>query len=290
MKVLSFGEILFDCYPTKETIGGAPFNVSTYLAALGWDSFLYSAIGQDERGKNAKEVLAKHKVQSDFLQENPNLPTGICRITYRNKEPIYDLSQYSAYDAIIEQNDVYADSFDALYFGTLAQRNETSRKTLQKLIQKGQYDTVFFDMNLRQNYYHASQIEKDLKMASIVKVNREEFSYVKQLALCPDTDIQEECKTICQRYDIATLLVTLDKDGAACYDSHYGFTAVRAVKSKFVSAVGAGDSFSACFLHHFKQGKSPQAAMKKAGLLASYVISARETIPPLLPHILEKVR
>ena len=35
MKVLSFGEVLFDCYPTNDCIGGAPLNFAVYLTIGG---------------------------------------------------------------------------------------------------------------------------------------------------------------------------------------------------------------------------------------------------------------
>lgn len=290
MRVVSFGEIIFDCYPTGEKIGGAPFNFAAHLAALGDDAFLFGAIGQDALGSRAKQELLRCHVHDSFLQETPDLPTGVCRVTYQGKEPRYDLSQHSAYDAILEQRALYDQSFDVLYFGTLAQRSETSRKTLQNLLKNGRFGTVFFDMNLRQNYYCDAQVTEGLHRADVVKMNREEFHYAKQLSACPKADLQQACRYLCQHYGIAALIVTLDQDGAACCDARRGFFALPAQKGSFVSAVGAGDSFSACFLHHWMQGKSPRIAMEKAGILASYVVSQEEAVPPLLPHILEKIR
>ena len=45
---ISFGEIVFDCFPDgMQVIGGAPFNVAVHLARFGMDSMLMSAIGDD---------------------------------------------------------------------------------------------------------------------------------------------------------------------------------------------------------------------------------------------------
>lgn len=40
MKALSFGEILWDVYPGKECLGGAPMDFSVHLARLGFKSYI----------------------------------------------------------------------------------------------------------------------------------------------------------------------------------------------------------------------------------------------------------
>ena len=45
MKALSFGEILWDIYPTERFIGGAPFNFAAHLARLGAEVCMLSAVG-----------------------------------------------------------------------------------------------------------------------------------------------------------------------------------------------------------------------------------------------------
>jgi fructokinase len=51
MNFLSFGEILYDVFPDKKTLGGAPLNVSAHLAKLGAEGAIVSAIGNDELGE-----------------------------------------------------------------------------------------------------------------------------------------------------------------------------------------------------------------------------------------------
>ena len=48
MKLLSFGEVLWDVYPDARFIGGAPMNVAAHMAKQGHDSYLLSAVGNDE--------------------------------------------------------------------------------------------------------------------------------------------------------------------------------------------------------------------------------------------------
>ena len=53
MDFISFGEILFDVFPDKATLGGAPLNVAGHLTKLGLNGAILSAVGNDELGKRA---------------------------------------------------------------------------------------------------------------------------------------------------------------------------------------------------------------------------------------------
>ena len=50
MQILSFGEILWDIFPDKKVIGGAPFNFSAHLAKLGAQVSFVTEVGDDELG------------------------------------------------------------------------------------------------------------------------------------------------------------------------------------------------------------------------------------------------
>ena len=56
MKVLSFGEILWDIYPDKKYIGGAPFNFAAHLAKHGEEIYMLSCLGKDSLGEEARLV------------------------------------------------------------------------------------------------------------------------------------------------------------------------------------------------------------------------------------------
>ena len=287
VKALAFGEILFDCYPAAQKIGGAPFNFCAHLAQLGGDAFLYSAVGRDELGENALSEAGKRGVHTHYLETHSHLPTGVCKVTYQGNEPAYDLAGYCAYDEIPMLYDVCSEPFDLFYFGTLASRSESSRKTLETLLSVGNFETVFFDMNLRQQYYSEELVTQGLLASNIVKMNREEFSYVKQLALIDEPDYEAALKAIGTAYGLKTAILTLDKDGAMVWDKKQGFFQIPAKESEMVSAVGAGDSFCACFLYHLFRGASIPQALEKAGILSAFVISREEAIPTY-PHWLKE--
>ena len=50
MKVLAFGEILWDVINGVEHLGGAPFNFAAHMAQCGHETFMVSRLGMDELG------------------------------------------------------------------------------------------------------------------------------------------------------------------------------------------------------------------------------------------------
>ena len=126
MKILSFGEILWDVYPDKKYIGGAPLNFAAHSAKQGEEVYMLSAVGQDALGTDALSQLKSWGINCKYVAALADKPTGACNVTLDvNSVPKYDLLQNVAYD-YVDGNSVNED-FDVLYFGTLALRGEIGR-------------------------------------------------------------------------------------------------------------------------------------------------------------------
>ena len=57
MKILSFGEIIWDVYENEKFIGGAPLNLAAHCSKQGANSFMLSSVGNDDLGKEAERIL-----------------------------------------------------------------------------------------------------------------------------------------------------------------------------------------------------------------------------------------
>ena len=64
MKILSFGEIIWDVYETEKFIGGAPLNLAAHCSKQGAESFMLSAVGNDDLGKCALEEVKGFNVKT----------------------------------------------------------------------------------------------------------------------------------------------------------------------------------------------------------------------------------
>ena len=91
MKLLSFGEVLWDIYPDKKHIGGAPFNVAAHFSKLGGNSYMLSAVGSDELGNETQKKLRELNINTEkFVTRNydleENLPWDNIIIEHPGKE------------------------------------------------------------------------------------------------------------------------------------------------------------------------------------------------------------
>lgn len=283
MKLTVFGEILWDLFENEKKIGGAPFNFGAHCAKLGYDIDVVSAVGDDELGLLAVNEAEKLNVKTDNILIVP-FKTGRCIVTLNNGTPSYNLVKDVAYDNI-PLPDKSCFEADAFYFGTLAQRSEVSQNTLKELL-KGKYREVFFDINIRQNYYSDEMIDISLKATTIFKISREEIGVLK----IHGTN-EEICRKLKEKYpQLKLIIVTLDCDGAFVYDTiNDKFYYSKKPDCKVVSTVGAGDSFSACFLSNYLKNKNIEECLNRASLLSEFVVTQLEAIPDYPEYLQEKI-
>lgn len=300
IKALAFGEVLWDVFPGGKRLGGAPMNFCAHFSKMGGEAYLISAVGNEESGREILKQAEALAVQKDYISIAP-YPTGACHVTYDEQgKPSYALLQNRAYDCIDVSEDlikqIHHQEFDVFYFGTLAQRGDISKKSLTRIIDRCSFKERFCDLNLRQNFYHRHVIEKCLYDATILKVNRYEWNLLIEMGFAdfkPDASSAYStlCKDICKKYNIDVIIITLDQDGAVGYSHKRDlyFTSERSM-GRVVSTVGAGDSFSACFLYHYLSGTDFKDCMKYANTLSDYVVGFEEAIPEYSEEILMGIK
>lgn len=282
MNVLSFGEVLWDTYPTERHIGGAPLNFSAHFVKMGGEAYLLSAVGKDDLGADALSFLKAHGVRTDYVSVLRGKRTGECLVTLDGQGiPHYDLLRDVAYDEISEPDLSDAD-FDAFYFGSLALRSEKNRETVSKILQSRAFGDVFVDINIRPPFISADVIRFAFQNATILKISEEEMPTVTELLFGWKRDAAESAKTIADTFgNVKIILITKGENGSVAYDCKNGRTVCcEAVKVKVVSTVGAGDSFSAAFLYGFLSGKPIEDCLRSASRISAFVCSKAEAIPP----------
>ncbi|MBP3706826.1 MAG: carbohydrate kinase [Clostridia bacterium] len=281
MKILSFGEILWDIYPDKKYIGGAPLNFAAHLAKHGEDVYMLSSLGKDHLGKEALAKLKKWNINTDYVKICDKKDTGKCLVTLdENAVPSYDLIQDAAYDYIDCDN--IDKEFDVLYFGTLALRNKYNMDSLSKLLKDKSFNDIFVDINIRTPFYSCESVVFCLKNATILKISLEELPIIADLLSLDNTiEYNEFVRILKGKYsNLKTIIVTLGADGAYCYeckrDDEYR---CESEKIKIASTVGAGDSFSAAFLYQYFKKTDIQLCLKYAAKIAGYVVSQYDAVP-----------
>lgn len=71
---VGIGEVLWDIFPDKRTIGGAPANFVYHAAQFGLDSYIVSAVGNDALGNETENILKDKGLKSCI--PHIDYPTG----------------------------------------------------------------------------------------------------------------------------------------------------------------------------------------------------------------------
>ncbi len=291
MKALLFGEILWDIINGKPYIGGAPFNLAAHLAKMGLKSTLISSVGKDDLGRRALEEAEKRDIDSRFIRTHPHLPTGIVVVNLDEKgHPTYLIKENVAWDNIILDQDLMdglgKNGWEVLCFGTLAQRTKENREILSQIISQAHPHHIFYDVNLRQNYYEKEWIERSLCQSSMVKLNDREALIMSELLFKQTLKQENFAELICQEYDLSIVCITHGKNGSSIY--HNGkFEKVAGINGPVADTVGGGDSYSAGFLFSYLCGTSIYEAAEFAEIVGNFVVSQSGAVPEY-PEWLEK--
>lgn len=286
MNTLCYGEILWDIIDQKKCLGGAPFNVACHLSRMGCNSYILSALGSDDLGTSALSKIKYEKVQTDFLKIHDSIPTGTATVFLSNGIPDYEFNFPNAWDNI-ELTDsqiktILNTQWDIFCFGTLAQRSETSRKTLCSILPFIKTECRFYDVNFRKEFYSKDILEFCLKFTDVLKLNDEELPVFAELFNLSKADsqsgIDELCFNICRIFNLKGLILTCGKNGSYAYFDGTKNSCYPA-KVKVVDTVGAGDSLSAAFLFNYVRTKNPSTALKEGSRLADIVVQHAGALP-----------
>ncbi|MDR3628254.1 MAG: PfkB family carbohydrate kinase [Ignavibacteriaceae bacterium] len=279
-KVTAFGEILFDVYPEVKTLGGAPFNFIYHIKKLTGEGNFISKVGDDELGKEIFNFLELNGISSDYIAVDKEHSTGVANANLdENKIPHWEIKLNCAYD-FIEPSDkitnLIEDGTDCLYFGTLAQRNNASRNTLNKMF--GKKIKYFCDLNFRQNYYDADIIKTSLNTADILKLNDDELKIVNQLLLKQTYDEMALAKHISEKFNIELVCITLGSKGAILYKNgrtdHY-----MADAEIIVDTVGAGDAYASVLCLGYLNGWEISKINRIASEFAAEIVQVKGALP-----------
>lgn len=269
---LCFGEILFDVFGDERCIGGAPFNFAAHFAQLGGEATMVSAVGEDELGREALDLVKSYGIRTDHVAVLPRIATGTCEVSLVDGTPSYDLKTDVSYDRIPVP--ALKRSYSMLYFGTLAQRNDRSATTLDALLRSKAAEETFFDINIRKSSCGYDRISEMLNYTTILKFSREEASVLGA------GDLDKLCVELALAHkSIKLVIVTLDRDGAFVYDAKKrDFRFSRRPRTHVVSTVGAGDGFSARFMYDYLCGKPLDECIENATRLAERICAQKGAI------------
>ena len=268
--------------PEGKKLGGAPANFAYHAGQfLGQDSTIaISALGNDSLAEETIEALREHNL-NDLLPRVP-YPTGTVQVTLAEGGiPTYDIKENVAWDNIPFDDDIAAIARNcrAVCFGSLAQRNEVSRTTIQKFLDATPDDCLkIFDINLRQQFYTKEIIQESIRRCNILKINDEELVLIGRMFGYPGLDIENKCWLILGKYNLDMLVLTCGTNGSYVFTP--GAVSFQDTpKVTVADTVGAGDSFTGSFVGSILNGKSVAEAHRIAVHVSAFVCTQNGAMP-----------
>lgn len=282
-KITCFGEVLWDVFPTHKKIGGAPLNVASRLQSFNHDVTMVSAIGQGESGSKIMQYLKDCGIDTSCVQVHNEYKTGKVKVMLNDKgSASYDIKYPRAWDKIrlTEINKKAVESSDAFVFGSLAARDDSSRKTLYELIERAKYK--IFDLNLRPPYYTKDVLFYLMDKADFIKFNDDELYEVSKYMGSKYHSLEQNLMFVAEKTKAKQICVTKGEHGAVLlYNGELFYNSGFLIK--VIDTVGAGDSFLGSLISQLLNKVEPQEAIDFACAVGALVAQREGANPKITP-------
>lgn len=287
MRVLSIGEILWDVYPDRKTLGGAPFNFATNIHRLGNASALITGLGNDELGAAASEIIRELGWDAGGVQIVNSASTGTVRVELDgNGVPEFTIRRPAAYDRMALSDEVMARALafqaDWMYYGTLLHTNADVERFTWELVRRSPGVRCLYDVNLRKDNWNIDLVKRLCSTASVLKVNETEAEtlFTEGGLTRGKFTPQGFCSSWTDRYGFEAVCITLGPAG--CLVFHQGeFSRSPGYPITPCDTVGSGDAFAAGFLHGYHHGWPILDCARFANALGAIVATRAGAIPAI---------
>ena len=286
MRIVSVGEILWDVIGENEYLGGAPLNFAAHSQKLGHEVFPLSAVGADARGQKALEMLKGRGMSTEFVQVLNDKPTGTAEVFLDMEgKPTFRINRPVAYDFV----DLCDDELKAIaklkpdwiYMGTLYHMSAQALESTKRLLKAVPHARRFYDVNLREGHWSLHTIEELTSLATVTKLSDSEAESLDasvDASEGPGDSIEQFCRRWCARYKTKTMCVTFGPRGCAIMKDGL-YTTSPGYHVTVADTVGAGDAFSAAFVHCLSKGWNAKEIGECANAVGALVASRSGAIP-----------
>jgi fructokinase len=259
--ILVCGEALIDLTPDPASLddaprfiaraGGSPANVAVALARLGAPAAFLGKLSRDPLGRHLHDHLDASGVDLRYTSATDDPSTMVVVSTDLAGEPAYGFyTAGTASSAMVPADipDALPAGIAAIHIGSISLELEPTATTLEAFVARERHGrVVVLDPNVRPSVIadrddYRRRLREWIASADIVKASEADLAWLE-----PDAGVSDVA-TAWQRMGPALVVVTLGGDGALGVSTD-GILRVPAPSVRVVDTVGAGDAFSAGFLH-----------------------------------------
>ena len=288
--IVGLGEILWDLLPDGKVLGGAPANVACHAGRLGGESYVVSAVGKDKPGREILHKLKRMGLKSEYISVDVAHPTGIVTVKLdKIGVPDFTIHTGVAWDYIPWNDNLHelAKKADAICFGSLAQRLETSRKTIRNFLLQSKKECLrIFDVNLRQSFFNKEILKESLKISDFFKLNDDELPVISKMFSANGSEHDISLK-ILDEFNLKLIAVTKGSKGSSLY-TRDEVSSYKVPEVNVVDTVGAGDAFTAVLIMGLLRGLPLKKIHENATEIAAFVCTQKGATPKLPVNYITK--
>ena len=289
--VVGLGEVLWDVFQDQKRLGGAPANFVYHAKSMGCDAKLISAVGDDLLGQETLMELSQTGVGDCFIQKTKKAGTGRVLVNLDLAgQPTYSIESNSAWDYLewTDELESLAGLCAAVCFGTLGQRNESSRNSIRRFLQSTRGNALrVLDVNIRPPFCDQTLILDSLNLANVLKLNESELPDVGAMTDIKVRNVEAALSELAEKFQLKLVAYTRGADGALLLQdgaiSHFRLDQ----PVKIQDTVGAGDAFTAAVVFGMLHGWPLDKMNELANRLASFVCTQLGATPPISDSIRE---
>lgn len=283
---LVLGEVLWDVFPDSTRLGGAPLNFAAHARRMGHAPVLFSAVGNDDLGRQAVREIQSLGLDTSLLQRTERFPTGRAGVSLDALgQAAFRIERPAAYDALTlstgEIQTLRDRSPDWLYFGTLFSSRPEGRAILFELLLLVPDALRFYDLNLRPGFDSQPLVRELLEEADVVKMNQDEMYAIHRYLGLP-AKMNAFCASGAERFGWRAVCVTLGSRGCAVF-ANGQYHEEPGYPIDVADTVGAGDAFAAAFLHGLASRWGIAQIARFANRVGALVASKPGAIPDWTP-------
>lgn len=286
-RVLGVGEVLWDLLPTGAQLGGAPANFACHARALGADAAIVTRLGHDALGRDILRRFELLGLPASLVQVDERAPTGTVEVELdADGVPRFTIHADAAWDLLLATPGALgaAAAADAVCFGSLGQREEPARSSIQALVAATSARALrIFDVNLRQPFDSCAVMEQSLRLANVLKLNDTELPVLASLFGASGSP-EAQLEGLARRFDLRVVALTRGAQGSLLRGPT-GWADHSGLAVEVVDTVGAGDAFTAALTLGLLLEWPLDRTNALANEVACYVCGCAGATPSLPPRL-----
>lgn len=245
------------------TPGGSTANVAVGLSRLGNSCEFLGCCGEDSDGKLLKDSFLDEKVGISGLLSHPDwrTPGAFIAVNPQGERIMYSLGGDALYTDPAQLNGSDLTSADAIYIGEAF--SGVAAEAAARIHDAG--GKVFFGPGGVMCSFGLKELAPTIACCDTLFLSRTE------LAQLTEDNIDSGAEKLLA-IGAKAIVVTDGSKGAHRYTSQ-GHISVPALKVTAVDTTGAGDAFTAAFIHSELSGASPENALQFACKAAAFAIT-----------------